>query len=188
MLYMFNTIAILHQGIYLAESEQRSCALAAATSVTGVLCKAGGGYLVEQLPGAQPETLSKVEENLAKIVELDGSDKLPTGLLLNGVSPLEIAETILDGLDMQPLQQLEPKLVCKCTEDRLIRALRLLPRSEVDELLEKEDKIEARCEFCGKVYNMGPDDIRQKLDEATGDPSKDSDFEEYSKNLENEKL
>ena len=36
-------------GIYLAESEQRSCALAAATCVEGTLCKAAGGYLVEQV-------------------------------------------------------------------------------------------------------------------------------------------
>jgi molecular chaperone Hsp33 len=164
-------------GIYLAESEQRSCALAASTSVTGILCKAGGGYLIEQLPDADAETLARVEQNLAKIVEIDGSDKLPTGLLLKGVSPLEIAEIILDGLDMQPLQQLMPKLSCPCTPERLVRALRLLPQSDVEELLEKEEKIEARCEFCGKLYRMEADEIRQTLAVASGDPSKDGGFE-----------
>jgi molecular chaperone Hsp33 len=164
-------------GIYLAESEQRSCALAAATTVTGILCKAGGGYLIEQLPDADAETLAKVEKNLAKIVEIDGTDKLPTGLLLKGVSPLEIAEIILDGLDMQPLQQLTPKLSCPCSSERLVRALRLLPQSDVEELLEKEEKIEARCEFCGKLYRMEADEIRQTLAVASGDPSKDGGFE-----------
>ncbi|KAL7561376.1 hypothetical protein ACA910_001479 [Epithemia clementina (nom. ined.)] len=160
-------------GIYLAESEQRSCALAAATSVAGVLCKAAGGYLIEQLPDVDPDVVKIVERNLAKLVELDGGEKLPTNLLLNGVSPLEIAEIALEGLDMQPLQQIEPKLACTCTEGRLIRALRLLPREEVEEILEKEEEISSRCQFCGKTYRLTPDYVRQRLDEANGDPARD---------------
>jgi molecular chaperone Hsp33 len=165
-------------GGYLAESEQRSCALAAATSISGILCTAAGGYLIEQLPDASPETLSRVEQNLATLVEKDGGDSLPTNLLLNGVTPLNIAEIILDGLGMQPLQQIEPKFECKCSSQRLVRALRLLPREEVDEILETQEKIEARCEFCGKTYDMGPEEIRAELDNATGNPSLDSDFKE----------
>ena len=161
-------------GIYLAESEQRSCALAAATAVTGILCTAAGGYLIEQLPDVTDEEVAKIEKNLGKLVEMDGGDQLPTNLLLGGTTPFEMMEVILDGLDMQPLQELEPVLDCDCTEDRLLRALRLLPKAEVEALLEKQEKLEARCEFCGKVYEMGPDDVRKKLAEATGDPSLDS--------------
>ena len=160
-------------GIYLAESEQRSCALAAATSVNGILCNAAGGYLVEQLPGVDDDTLDQVSKNLAKLVEMDGGEKLPTNLLLNGITPVEIAEILLDGLDMQPLQQISPKFVCECTEDRLFRALRLLPREEVEEILEKEEEVSARCQFCGKEYRMGAAQLRERFDKAVGDPSKD---------------
>ena len=161
-------------GIYLAESEQRSCALAAATSVTGILCKAAGGYLIEQLPEASEEEKSKVEENLAKLVELDGGDKLPTNLLLAGRTPLEIAEIILDGLDMRPLQQIEPALKCECTEDRLVRSLRLLPAADMEDILEKQERVEARCEFCGKVYRMEAEQVREKLAQDAKDASQDS--------------
>lgn len=153
-------------GLYLAESEQRSCALAAATSVKGILCHAAGGYLVEQLPGADPETVRQVEQNLAKLVELnsqligdgqqsldelvqldsennksgDGNkQKLPSGLLLKGTTPYQIAEILLEGLELQPLQQLEPSLKCDCTSDRLLRAVRLLPQEEVEDILNKEE-------------------------------------------------
>ena len=168
-------------GTYLAESEQRSCALAAATSFTGILCTASGGYLVEQLPDADPETLQRVEQNLATIVKEDGGDTIPTNLLLKGVTPYELAERVLDGLGMKPLQQLEPKFKCQCSSERLVRALRLLPRSEVEEILEQEEQIEARCEFCGKIRVMGKDEIRTRLDTATGDPSLDSDFVDEDK-------
>ena len=160
-------------GIYLAESEQRSCALAAATSINGILCNAAGGYLIEQLPGVSDETVEIVAKNLAKLVEMDGGEKLPTNLLMNGVTPMEIAETLLDGLDMQPLQQIMPKVVCECTEDRLFRALRLLPREEVEEILEKEEEVSARCQFCGKEYRMEAAEVREKLDTAKGDPARD---------------
>ncbi len=134
--------------------------------------------MIEQLPNATPETLAQVEKNLSKLVEMDGGDKLPTNLLLQGVTPLEIAETVLDGLGMVPLQQISPKFECLCSSDRLVRALRLLPREEVDDILESEEKLEARCEFCGKVYSMGAEEIKEELENATGDPALDSDFEE----------
>jgi molecular chaperone Hsp33 len=171
-------------GTYLAESEQRSCALAAATSFTGILCTAAGGYLVEQLPDADPDTLKRVEQNLAAIVEEDGGDTIPTNLLLKGVTPFELTERVLDGLGMRPLQQIEPSFKCQCSSERLVRALRLLPRSEVEEILETQEKVEARCEFCGKIRVMGPDEIREKLDTATGDPAVDSDFIEEEKDKE----
>ena len=160
-------------GVYLAESEQKSCALAAATSVQGILCTSAGGYLIEQLPGVESETIEQIEKNLAKLVAKDGTDKLPTGMLLSGITPLDIAQIILADLDMKPLQQIFPKVVCECTEDRLMRALRLLPRADVDEIIENEEQIEARCQFCGKVYRMGPDEVLKRFAEAKGDPAKD---------------
>jgi len=55
----------------------------------------------------------------------------------------------------------------------------------VDEILEAQETIEARCDFCGKTYGLGPEEIRKELDNATGDPSLDSDFEE-SQNIDKE--
>jgi len=160
-------------GVYLATSEQRSCALAAATSINGILCTSAGGYLVEQLPGCEETTMKQVETNLQQLVEQDGGDRLPTNLLLSGVTPKKLAEMLLEGLEMQPLQQLEPSLVCGCSDAKLIRSLRLLPKEEVEELIANEEQIEARCEFCGTVYRMGPEEVREKMAAATGDPSKD---------------
>mmetsp|Transcript_33462 Transcript_33462/g.77109 ORF Transcript_33462/g.77109 Transcript_33462/m.77109 type:complete len:227 (+) Transcript_33462:111-791(+) len=163
-------------GVYLAESEQRSCALAAATDMMGVMCRAAGGYMVEQLPGAQPETIAKVEKNLANLMEEDGSSNTPTGLLIKGFTPVDIASMILEGLDMKPLQQLKPVFSCGCSEERMLRVVRLMPREEVEEILEKENQIEARCQFCQTVYRIPAEEVRERLDKAVGDPSKDSDL------------
>lgn len=164
-------------GIYLAESEQRSCALAASSKFNGLLCIAAGGYVVEQLPNCTPETVAQVEKNLAKIIELNGADQpVPAGLLVDGKTPYDICEIILDGLDMKPLQQVTPQLVCECNEERLFRAVRLLPMEEVDKILLDQEQIEARCHFCGKVYRIGPGEVRERLAAAKGDPALDADF------------
>ena len=175
-------------GIYLAESEQRSCALAASSKINGILCVAAGGYIVEQLPFCTPETVAQVEKNLAKIIEMNnrgstststsaGSEDtpVPAGMLNAGQTPFDIVSTILEGLDMQPLQQVTPKLICECTEERLFRAVRLLPRDEIDKILEEDEQIEARCHFCGKVYRMGAEEVEKRFATATGDPSLDDD-------------
>ena len=165
-------------GIYLAESEQRSCALAAASKFNGILCTAAGGYVVEQLPFCSPETVAQVEKNLAKIIDMNGKDRpVPAGLLLDGMTPYDICSTILDGLDMKPLQQVEPKYVCGCSAERLFRAVRLLPKEEVEKIIEEEEKLEARCHFCGAEYTMSAEEVAERFATATGDPALDSDFE-----------
>lgn len=170
-------------GIYLAESEQRSCALAAATSFNGILCTAAGGYLVERLPDCPPETMAHMERNLAKLVEMNGDDgeALPTNLMLEGKTPVDIVSILLDGLGVEPLDQVKPTPKCHCSEEKLMRGLILLPRAEVDTILEEEGKVEARCEFCGKVYRMGPDEVKKRLDEVKGDASMDDEWEEEMK-------
>ena len=96
--------------------------------------------------------------------------------MLDGKTPFDICSIILEDLDMKPLQQVTPQLVCDCTEERLFRAVRLLPREDVDQILKDQEQIEARCHFCGKVYTMGPDEVAERFATATGDPSLDSDF------------
>jgi len=171
-------------GIYLAESEQRCCALAAATAWKGILCTAAGGYLVERLPDCSPDTMAHMERNLAKLVEMNGDDEespLPTNLMLEGKTPVDIASILLDGMGMEPLDQLQPKPKCECSEEKLLRSLRLLPREEVDTILKEEGKVEARCQFCGTVYRMGPEEVEKVFCKAQGDASKDEDWEKEMK-------
>jgi len=171
-------------GIYLAESEQRSCALAAGITMkssqnkAAILCSSSGGYVVEQLPGCSKETVQIVERNLVKLIERDGTKIPPTGILGSGGTPWDICAIILEGLGLEPLQQIEPKYVCKCTRERLFRAVRLLPREDVQEILRVEEQIEARCEFCGKVFRMGPKEVAKRFAEANGDPSLDKNWHE----------
>ena len=53
-----------------------------------------------------------------------------------------------------------PAFKCDCGIDRVYRVLALLPRDEVQDILDQNDKIEARCgEFCSRLYSLGKDEI-----------------------------
>ena len=127
--------------------------------------------------------MAQMERNLAKLVEMNGDDgeALPSNLMLKGKTPLDIASVLLDGLGLEPLGQLEPKPSCECSEEKLMRSLRLLPRHEVDTILKEEGCVEARCEFCGKVYRMGPDEVEKAIFEAKGNASDDKEWEKEMK-------
>ena len=72
---------------------------------------------------------------------------------------------LLDGMDADyAFDVRRPCFKCTCDISRVYRTLALLPRHEVDEILESNDKIEAKCEFCARTYSLGPEEIRAKLD------------------------
>jgi len=164
-------------GLYLAESEQRSCALAAGTLISGILCKSAGGYLVEQLPGCDKQgTLVKcIEQNLADLVAQDASESPPSNLFVSGITPLDMISRIFQGSEWTILGEMEPVYKCSCNSDRLLRSLRLLPKEEVIQIIAEQGMIEARCHFCGHVYTMEPDEMMNKLQEVESiDPSRDA--------------
>ena len=76
-------------------------------------------------------------------------------------------ETLLEGLGMQTTAvKAIPSLAdsCKCSDERVYRTLRLLPRSEVDDIMVKNEQVQVKCEFCGQVYRLSPQQIKEKLE------------------------
>jgi len=151
---------------YLLESEQRQGALAAGVFVEpddlgGVRATAAGGWYVQLLPFAAEEAVAQLEVNLQAM-----QARSPTTLVREGVLARGMIELLLDGLDPQfteavPVPGLRAS--CPCSAERVFRTLRMLPRSEVDDILEKNEAIEVKCEFCVELYTLTPDEIREKL-------------------------
>ena len=151
---------------YLADSEQRSCALGTAVATKGFLCTAAGGYLLERLPECKGEVMVQVEENLKGMAGEGGDTKGALKALLGkGTSPEELAAIIMEGIPYAPLEVRKPTTTCSCSEDRLFRSLTLIPRAEVLEIIENGENVEAKCEFCSKMYRLSPERVKQALDE-----------------------
>ena len=160
---------------YLLDSEQKEGALAAGVYVQGTdpgvdrngAClnaagvQAAGGWYVQLLPFADEAAVTQLQENLAAL-----SDRSPTKMVRDGLDAEAIVRLLLDGLDPQIMTRRKPPSLaesCQCSDERVMRTLRLLPRSEVDDIMEKNEDIEVKCEFCGKLYNLTPEEIQAKL-------------------------
>jgi molecular chaperone Hsp33 len=138
---------------YLQESEQTPSAVALGVFVgPDRTVLAAGGFLVQALPGAAEETLARLETNVAGLPP-------PTDLVRGGLRPDDIVDRLLEGLGSRERQRSEPLFHCGCGRDRILRAVVLLGRVEVRELIERDETLEVRCEFCGSEYRISPDEL-----------------------------
>lgn len=138
---------------YLLHSEQRPTAVGLGVWLDPeVGVGAAGGFLVEALPGADPESVAQVEENTRGLSN-------PSVLVREGAGVSELAERLLLGLGGTPLERRSPRFHCGCDRERVRRAAALLGRREVASLRASGETLEVRCEFCGERYRVTAEEI-----------------------------
>ncbi len=145
---------------YFAESEQIPSSVG-----LGVLVKndfsimEAGGFIVQLMPGASEETISRLEGNIQGM-------KSVTDILREGKTPEELLAMVLDGFDYEITTNMPVEFHCGCDRDRVERALILLGKKELEDLASDEKDIEIKCHFCGKAYSFSPDDIKGMISKA----------------------
>jgi len=159
---------------FVATSEQREGALAAGVAVeeeeevVGATADsppsrvvAAGGWRIELLPNAPKEVADQVLANVDAVLNAGFAT---TDLLLRGESVDGLVRLLFTGMDYDLLPDAAtPAFKCSCSDARVFRTLALLPRDEVMDILQKNDKIEAKCEFCATVYTLTPQQIIDHL-------------------------
>ena len=117
---------------------------------------AAGGYLLQLLPGAGEETISRVEENIKKLPPV-------STMIRQGMTPEQIAFAALDGFEPNILDEYEMGYVCDCSRARVERALISLGTKELGEIEAEGKPIEVGCQFCDKKYSFTPNDIKNLI-------------------------
>ena len=139
---------------YFVESEQipSACGL-------GVLVdrdqsvKAAGGYLIQLLPGAGEDVISKVEGGVMAAGSV-------TGLLRENDDPEAILRKVLSDFDLDILEKSPVEYRCYCSRERMERALISLGPQQLESLIEEQGSAELRCQFCDNVQTF----TRQQLE------------------------
>lgn len=117
-----------------------------------------GGIMLQMTPEAAKQGIE---------TKSDDWDRL--SLLLKTVEDLELVDTSLapetllwrlfheDEVRVQPP---EPVIFrCDCNADRIIQVLKSYAAAERAGLADPDGVIRARCEFCGKTHEIGPQDL-----------------------------
>jgi|Deesub1362B_J571_1020462.scaffolds.fasta_scaffold02965_5 molecular chaperone Hsp33 len=149
---------------YLLHSEQIPSAVA--LGVYSDPCHtvtAAGGYLVQTLPSATDEEIDQVEENIRGM-------PLPTDLIRQGASPKEILRDALQGFELKFLEEKPLRFHCPCSRDRVAGALVALGSKELESLVQRNERVDIRCEFCGRPYIFSPPQLQELLAQAAERP------------------
>lgn len=138
---------------YFAKSEQipTACSLGVLVG-TDLFCRAAGGVLIQLLPYAAEETVSKIENNLANIKNI-------SALIDAGATNDELLARALDGIEYDEFDELSAVYKCDCDRERIRSAIACFSGQELDELFSDTDKIEVLCRFCDKKYYFTRSDL-----------------------------
>lgn len=117
-----------------------------------------GGFLIQLLPTADDETISKVENGLKGI-------KSVTAMLSDGLTPEEICKKVLPEFNMELLDRANVEYKCDCSAERVTNALIATGRDGLREMSE-DPETEVVCHFCNKKYIFTSDEILKLLEQA----------------------
>lgn len=120
-----------------------------------------GGFIVQLMPFATEETISKLEQNLSSINSV-------TSLLKAGNTPQQILEILLEGLDVEIVDQIDTRFACNCSKQRTEKAIISIGAKEIKEMIADGEEIEVNCHFCNTHYKFTVDELKEILKKAKG--------------------
>lgn len=144
---------------YFVVSEQVPSAVALGVLVNpDKTVKASGGFIIQVMPGASEETISLLEERIAK---MDPISKM----IDEGLTPEEILHTVLGVENVEILDKMDVKFQCNCSKERFGNAIIGLGKKEIEKMIEEDGKAEAHCHFCLETYIYPEKELEGFLDE-----------------------
>lgn len=144
---------------YLAQSEQIPSAVGLSVFVNEKDdVTAAGGFLIQVLPGASDDNITRVESSLKKL-------PLVSQLLRDGRTPEQILTKIFGEDQLKFLETMPVSYRCDCSKERFARAIEGLPTSQLETLINEDHHAEAVCRFCKKKYEFTEEELKKLLDQ-----------------------
>ncbi|MDD6164677.1 MAG: Hsp33 family molecular chaperone HslO [Anaerovibrio slackiae] len=141
---------------YLYVSEQTPSSIGLGVLVdTDFSAKAAGGFIIQPMPDADEETISRLEENLQKLRPV-------TTMIDEGKDAREIILEIMNGFEMEFLTTTDLAFRCQCSKERLEDVLLNLNHDDMESLI-ADGQAEVCCHFCGEKYHFTREELQHLL-------------------------
>lgn len=140
---------------YFATSEQipTVCALGVLVN-PDLTVKAAGGYLIQLLPGADDNTIDRLEANMEAMAPV-------STLIAQGLTPTQVMEKALAGFEPQIIEEAQVEYRCDCSRQRVERALISVGKADLLQMAQEQETSEVSCHFCNKVYAFTAAEIKK---------------------------
>mgnify|MGYP003305652302 CR=1 FL=1 len=148
---------------YFAISEQVPSVVALGVLVDKDLsCKTSGGFIIQVMPGATDEDITKLEENIKKITSV-------TQMLEDGMNIEEIMGVALAGFDFHFTDKSDVDYYCNCSKERVRKVLKSVGTDELEAIIKEDGKAELDCHFCNEKYLFDKAELEEILTELKND-------------------
>lgn len=145
---------------YFATSEQiPSCVGLGVLMERDNTVKQAGGFIIQLMPFTEEAVIEKLEQNLSQVASV-------TSMLEEGKSPEDILKTLLDGFDLEIVENRQPRFYCNCGKERIEKALISVGKKELQEMIEDGETIEVKCHFCNTGYEFTVEELKEICSKA----------------------
>lgn len=146
---------------YFAKSEQIPTSVALGVLVdTDNTVIAAGGFMIQLMPEATEEMAEKLEEILSDIPHV-------TTMIKDGMSAEDILFRVTEGFSMIcENKAVTPKYECKCSRERMERALISIGKVELQSIIDEQGEAEMTCRFCDNKYHFTKEELEELLRQA----------------------
>ncbi len=142
---------------YFATSEQvPSCVGLGVLMEKDNTVKQAGGFIIQLMPFADEEVITKLEQNLAAFSTV-------TKVLDEGKSPEEMLELLLGDMGLEITDTIPVRFTCNCDKKRVEKAIISIGEKDIKEMIADGKDIEVNCHFCNTAYQFSVEDLKEML-------------------------
>jgi len=140
---------------FFAKSEQKPTALALGVLVDKNGVKRAGGYIINPLPDATDEDITKIEEAIA-------NSKPISTMLDENLGLEEIAKIVTGDENIEVLKQdLRVQYKCNCSKEKFERGIKSLGKEQIQTIIDEDGKVDTECNFCHKKYHFSKEELEE---------------------------
>lgn len=145
--------------MYFVESEQipTACALGVLVGLDQSVT-AAGGYIIQLLPGASDDLISKIEAGVHSLGPVSSA-------LAGGLDGEGLLRSVLQDFSLEILEKHPVEYRCYCSRERVSRALISMGRADLTDLIQEQGQAELTCQFCDQIYHFSKEELEQLLAE-----------------------
>lgn len=116
--------------------------------------KQAGGFILQLLPFTEDHVIDALEK---KITEMSSV----TSLLEQGYTPESLLEYILGDFGIEFTEKIPASFYCNCSKERVENAIVSLGKEELQGMIDEEQPIEVKCDFCNSAYTFDIDELKE---------------------------
>jgi molecular chaperone Hsp33 len=144
---------------YFVQSEQIPTAVSIGLSMSeNGPAAMSGGLLIQALPPHDDLIIGQLRSRIPELPPIEE-------LLQSGKTPEDVLALLFEGIEYEVLEKRPLRFQCNCSRERSEKALIMLGREEIEQLLADEGQAVIDCHFCHEQYVFDAVELELILEE-----------------------